>query len=80
MRRNEIRDLFASLMTPVCHEVSIEPKRQNADRPLAEGSKCLQASHEWSMEWQLQKDYFLLFVFSVLSVRLTYGWKSTSLL
>ena len=80
MRRNEIRDLFASLMTPVCHEVSIEPKRQNADRPLAKGSKCLQASHEWSMEWQLQKDYFLLFVFSVLSVRLTYGWKNTSLL
>ena len=38
VRHNEIRDLFASVMTEVCHGVSIEPHLQSVDRPLPSGT------------------------------------------
>ncbi len=38
IRHNEIRDLFASVLSQTCHDVSVEPQLQPVDRPLTSGT------------------------------------------
>ena len=38
IRQNETLDLFANVLSQVCHDVAVEPQLQKVDRPLTTGS------------------------------------------
>ena len=71
VRHNEIRDLFANVLSQVCHDVALEPQLQEVDRTLTPGSNSqagarldISASGVWG--GRFEKTLFDVRVFSPL--------------
>jgi hypothetical protein len=69
IRHNDIRDLFANVMSDVCHDTAIEPLLQHVDRQLPSGANIqdgarldISASSVWG--GRFERTYFDLRVFN----------------